>query len=246
MPQGQPGADSSVPVTPDLIQQATTLFGAQPVFWGRYFTSTNTTGTVEYRHATENSVLNASGIRLLPIARQTNRVGLSIDEGHADGVANAKDFISTFGLSMLVPQGGIFYMFLDVERVPSLSTAYYTGWVQGLADESADISQGSVQILPCIYCGQASATSWRALQAATASGVPCKGIWIARYYSGSCQRADWNDAIVTPKQPSPFPWPIFAWQYAEECLNGAIDASQTNPSLDIQNQLLPYLVLPSV
>jgi hypothetical protein len=55
---------------------------------------------------------------------------------------------------------------------------------------------------------------------------------------------DWDDTLVTPTYPSPFPWPIFAWQYAEDCCGGTFDPSQTNPSLDIQNQLLRYLVLP--
>src|ERR1700678_2729750 len=88
--QGQPGADSSLAVTTPLIQSAANLYGAAPVFWGRYFTSVDTTGSVEYRHAAENQPLNTAGIRLLPIARQTANVDGSLQDGIEDGAANAR------------------------------------------------------------------------------------------------------------------------------------------------------------
>src|SRR2546421_1741883 len=97
---GLPGADSSSPVSSDLVQQAQEIFNATPAFWGRYFTSVNTTGTVEYRHAQENPVLFKSNIRLLPIARQTTNVGGSSAAGAADATNNAQDFIVTFGKSV--------------------------------------------------------------------------------------------------------------------------------------------------
>ena len=147
-------------------------------------------------------------------------------------------------MPVLQAQGGQFYIFLDVEANPALSSDYYTGWAQGLADESNSLSAGAVQVLPCIYCGQAQSASWDALQAATAAGAPCYGVWIARYYTGQCAMGDWLSNIVTPASPSPFPWPILAWQYAENCNNGAIDCSQTNPAIDLQAQLLNFLVLP--
>ncbi len=242
MAQGQPGADSSRPVTASMIQAATDLLGATPVFWGRYFTSVATTGNVEYRHAIENPVLNGAGIQLLPVARQTARVNGTAEHGLADGVANAKDFITTFGLDLLVAQGGQFYIFLDVEGTPTLSQDYYTGWVQGLAQESAASGEGQVEILPCVYALQSDSTTWSAVSAAADSGVSCNGAWIARYFTGKCEVGDWNDAVVTPKVP--IPCPILAWQYAGNCLDGAIDCSQTNPDIDLQAQLLNFLVLP--
>jgi hypothetical protein len=248
MAQGQPGADSSSPVTTSLIQAATKLFGATPAFWGRYFTSVETAGGVEYRHAAENQPLNAAGIRLLPIARQTVNVDGSLQKGIEDGIANAKDFITTFAASFLASQGGRFYMFLDVEGSPSLSPDYFTGWAQGLAEESASLSSGlssgSVRLLPCIYATQSDAATWAALAAAQGAGVQCMGAWIARYCSTGCETGEWSSLIVTPISPEPFPWPILAWQYAGNCLNGIIDCSQTNPSLDAQSQLLDFLVLP--
>jgi hypothetical protein len=59
MATGLPGADSSQPVNTEvngqnLVQLATGVFGQTPVFWGRYFTSASTTGTVEYNHSQEN------------------------------------------------------------------------------------------------------------------------------------------------------------------------------------------------
>src|SRR5215470_10217040 len=133
MAKGKPGADSSVIVTSQvmgkgLIDLAKGLFGETPVFWGRYFTSTSTGGTVEYRHLKENRILRANGIRVLPIARQTARVDGNEAAGAADASANAHDILATFGADYLKGLGGEFYVFLDVEGAPSLSQAYFTGW----------------------------------------------------------------------------------------------------------------------
>lgn len=244
MAQGLPGADSSAPVTTSLIQSATGLFGSAPIFWGRYFTGVSTTGSTEYRHAQENQPLNAAGIRLLPVARQTATVNGTSQQGVTDGTSNAQDFISTFGTEVLTGQGGRFYMFLDVEGAPSLSQAYFTGWAQGLAQESASLSAGSVAILPCVYGMQSDTATWSAVALAMAAGTPCHGAWIARYYTGQCAMGPWESSIVTPSAPVPFPCPILAWQYAGNCLEGQIDCSQTNPSVDVTTQLLPFLVLP--
>ncbi|HUA99537.1 MAG TPA: hypothetical protein VMA34_14500 [Terracidiphilus sp.] len=244
MPQGRPAADSFSPVSAGLIETTTNLLGAPPAFWGRYFTSVAAGGGAEFRRAAENQMLNAAGIRVLPVARQTQNVSGSAAQGTADGAANARDFIVTFGLSLLAAQGGNFYIFLDVEGDPSLSTDYYTGWVQGLAAEAQALSSGSVTMLPCLYASQADATTWSALGAAISAGAPCHGAWIARYPAGDGSMIEWSDTVVTPVLPSPFPVPILAWQYAGNCLNGQIDCSQTNPGIDAESQLLKYLVLP--
>lgn len=250
MPKGLPGADSSQPVTAALIQSATDLYGAAPVFWGRYFTSVTTAGSVEYRHAKENGPLNAAGIRLLPVARQTKHVNGTQQQGVTDGVANAKDYITTFGAAFLAARGGKFYMFLDVEGDPSLSPAYYTGWAEGLAQESANqcesagLAVDAMQVQPCVYGPQSDSATWSALGTAQADGAQCMGVWIARYNPNECNLADWSDLKVTPSTPSPFPWPILAWQFSDKCLSGQIDGSQTNPNTDAQSQLLDFLVLP--
>jgi hypothetical protein len=69
--KGLPGADSSSAVTANIVNSAKGVFGQTPTYWGRYFTSKSTTGSVEYRHKSENPVLAQFGIKLLPIARQT-------------------------------------------------------------------------------------------------------------------------------------------------------------------------------
>lgn len=216
------------------------------MFWGRYFTSVSTTNSAEYHHATENQPLNSAGIRLLPVGRQTDNVGGSNAQGVSDGTANAQDFITTFGASFLASQGGKFYIFLDVEGSPSLAQDYYAGWVQGLTQESQALSGAgsSVQVLPCVYATQSDTTTWKAVQAAMNAGVACYGAWMARYPSTDCALPAWQDSVVTPSAPTPFPCPILAWQYAGNCLSGQIDCSQTNPSLDVQGSLLDFLVLP--
>jgi hypothetical protein len=246
MAQGLPGADSILPVTSELIGSAAAMLGAKPVFWGRYFTSVSKPGTVEYRHAVENQPLNQAGIRLLPIARQTPHVNGSVDQGIADGVANAQDFIATFSPQVLASQGGQFLMFLDVEGPPkpSLSQDYFSGWAQGLAQEARAVSGGTVRIMPCVYGTQSDVKTWSALGVAMSAGVECHGAWIARFRTGKCTMGEWDSKIVTPQSPSPFPCPILAWQYAEACLNGRTDCSQTNPNIDLGSQLLALLVLP--
>jgi hypothetical protein len=247
MAQGLPGADSSLPVTSELINAAASLLGATPIFWGRYFTRVSTSGSVEYRHATENQPLNQAGIRLLPIARQTPRVNGSMDQGIADGAANAQDFIKTFSPEVLASQGGQFLMFLDVEASLSLSADYFTGWTRGLAQEATAASGGSVRLLPCIYGSQGDVDTWPALAAAIASGAECHGAWIAHYYRpGKCTMGDWDPTFVTPSTTGPFPCPILAWQYAGNCLTsaGEIDCSQINPNIDVEAQLLSFLALP--
>jgi hypothetical protein len=55
MAKRKPGFDSSVIVTGEVmgkgpINLVKDLYGEVPIFTGRYFTSTSTGGTVEYRH----------------------------------------------------------------------------------------------------------------------------------------------------------------------------------------------------
>ncbi len=111
MATGKPGADSASIVTTqqqgqNLIQLSTQLFNQPPVFWGRYFTSSSTTG-VEYSHRKENDILRRNGIRVCPVARQTKHVNGSRDQGAADARANAEDLVNTFGAAYLACSGWI-------------------------------------------------------------------------------------------------------------------------------------------
>src|ERR1700735_2553376 len=173
MAKGKPGADSSVIVTAQvagtgLIDLAKALYGETPVFWGRYFTSTSTGGTVEYRHLKENQALRNNNIRVLPIARQTKRVAGTVADGSADAQNNSDDFITTFGTDYLATKD------------------YYTGWAQTLAAHSASASGGKVTILPCVYATQGDNATWSAVSAAMGGGATCKGGWIARYPRSGC------------------------------------------------------------
>jgi hypothetical protein len=245
MAQGSGAADSSIPVTSDMVDSARALFGAAPAFWGRYFTSASTTGDVEYRHAVESEVLGSAGIRLLPVCRQTTHVNGTNAQGLADGLANAGDFITTFGKDYLVAQGGTFYMFLDVEGQPSLEIDYYTGWVNGLAQKAQELTGGAVQVLPCVYAMQSDLATWDNLSKAIAAGTPCRGVWVARYYHDEPAVGEWLSDILCPKCSDTFGIPILAWQYCDKGLNGQIDCTQINPAIDAQNDLLQYLVLPA-
>lgn len=247
MAQGLPGADSSSPVTASVVAAATALFGRTPAVWGRYFTKPTTSGTVEYRHAQENPVLAQYAIRLLPVARQTKDTAGSTAQGTSDAQGNVDDLFDSFGADYLASLGTEFLMFLDVEGTPSsgspsLGLDYWTGWAQTLGEHSRAASGGRVEVLPCAYARQGDNTTWDVLTQAAGQGISCYGAWVARSYSGSCTMADWDETIVAPSVP--LPCDILLWQYAENCCDGAIDTSQTNPSLDIDTLLLQRLILP--
>ena len=256
MAVGMPGADSSNLVTSqiggqNLVQLATNLFGGRsPVVWGRYFTSVASTGVVEYRHLQENQALLASNIRVLPIARQTKRVNGSVSDGSADATANAEDLILTFGADYLASQGGQVVMFLDVESTPSLSVPYYQGWAGTLAVHSQNFSNNKVTILPCVYGSHADRTTWEAVVDSVGPGVEFHGAWIARWRVTGCHdfssdpSLQFDDNLVRP-QSLPSSFKILLWQYSNDCHGGdGFDCNQTNPSIDLQQDLLNKCVLP--
>jgi hypothetical protein len=237
MAQGLPGADSTSPVTTSMIQSATSLLGATPAFWGRYFTSPSAPGSAEYQPTKENNVLYDAGIRLLPIAYQPNNVNGSFEQGLKDAVENSLDFSLSLDSYLDKPLSGKLYMFLEVTGSPSLSSDYYSGWSGGLYQGSGP---SQIELVPCVYALQSDSTTWTA--ASQGDGASCSGALIANHNTGNCAMGEWNDAAVTPSVALPFP--IFAWQYAGNCLNGAINCSQTNPNIDVKSQLLQFLLLP--
>jgi hypothetical protein len=246
MAKGVPGADSSAPVTSDLIKSATDIIGQAPKFWGRYFTSPSTTGSVEYHHAKEDQPLAEAGIRVLPIARQTAHVAGTKNRGVADAKRNVDDILATFPLDHLVKLGGQFLMFLDVEGLPqtgspSLSLEFYTGWGQTLVDHSRSQTNNAVTILPGVYARRADTVTWNNLVKAVANGIPCAGAWVARFrIPKNCKLTDFDPAFVLPKVQLPFK--VLLTQYAGNC--GLIDCNQTNPDINAQNEFLNKLILP--
>jgi hypothetical protein len=248
MAKGRAGADSSSLVTSQiggksLVDLAAETLGEAPVLWGRYFTSAATTGVVEYRQLKEGQFLRERNIRVLPIARQTKRVGGTSAEGTADAKLNAEDVIMTFGADYLKSLGGNVLMFLDVESTPPLSLSYYRGWAQTLSEHSQSYSKGAVTILPCVYGVQSDNKTWQAIASASEQGVDCHGVWIARWKWRGCQAVpEWSDAAVSPTVA--LPCKILLWQYSDECHGGnGFDCNQTNPGADF-DAFINQLVLP--
>lgn len=237
--RGAAGVDSVATVTQALVDLVNQSFESMPVFWGRYF-STPTPGTGEYSPTVENPILRAAGIRVLPLARQTNRVHGSEQEGESDGRANAAALLTAFGLPYLVSQGGEFLMFLDVELAPTLSAEYYQGWCKGLASIDPAIT-----IRPCVYASQANGETWSALNTAAAAGTPCHGLLVAHYVVNPGVFKPLSDWSAKDTAPSPsVAAPVLIWQYVGNACDKKFDCDQVNPALDLEKDLLRYLILP--
>jgi hypothetical protein len=237
--RGAAGVDSVATVTQALVVLVNQSFKSMPVFWGRYF-STPTPGAGEYSPTAENPILHAAGIPVLPLARQTNRVHGSEQDGESDGRANAAALLTAFGLPYLVSQGGEFLMFLDVELAPTLSAEYYQGWCKGLASVAPAIT-----IRPCVYASQANYETWSALNAAAAAGTPCHGLLVAHYVVDPGvfkPLSDWSAKDTAPAPPVAAP--VLIWQYVGNACDGKFDCNQVNPALDLEKDLLRYLILP--
>jgi len=237
--RGAPGVDSEARVTQADVDLATQSFKTAPVFWGRYFSTPTTGGPVEYNPVAENAILHAAGIFVLPIARQTAAVGGSERQGESDGRVNAAALIAAFGLSYLVSQGGEFLMFLDVEPEHPLSADYYQGWCKGLASIAPAIT-----IHPCVYTNQANEKTWIALNVAAAAGTPCHGLWVAHYIVQGVFEplGDWSVKDTAPSPPVAAP--VLIWQYVGDAFKGRFDCDQVSPTLDLEKDLLRYLILP--
>lgn len=238
-PQGSVrGADSLSRVTSSsLITKATTLVGAKPTFWGRYFSGLDYLGAGEYL-TQEHSTLRANNIRVLPIGRYTTRVGLGQTEGRQDGAEQAADVLGKFGESYLQSQGGEFYFFLDVELSDPLSASYYLGWSQAVKAASS-----RVKLLPCVYLNANDAITSRALASAIASGASCSGLWTAYYLyyqTNTVPSVEFSATLAAPATTVPVP--VLLWQYAGD-IAGDYDFSVSNSSLDGQ-ALLKRLILP--
>lgn len=257
MPRGKPGADSNALVTShaggaSLLDRARTLFGEDPVFWGRYFKGPNHPSHEQYQAALENAALAARGIRLLPIARQTNHVNGSETLGRSDGIVQTEGLLSAFDHDYLTTVGSRFYYFLDVEPGNPLSRAYYRGWARAVVEHSQSFSDGKVRLAPCVYLNRGDGITCQSLRSAVEiDGVECHGAWVARYFNhdntGCHRMVDWDAAHIQPVNP--IPCEILVWQYVGDCFgatagNGPLDGNQVNPNIDLDSDLLRHLILP--
>src|SRR5689334_15402088 len=137
MARGKFGADSNEIVTAledgqTLIKKATSYLGQKPAFWGRYFKAPGNTKRAQYQAKLENQALHGESIPVLPLGRQTPRVGGSEEEGRLDARGNAEAIIQSFGMDYLKKTGGDFFVFLDVEPQVPMSLNYWVGWASSI------------------------------------------------------------------------------------------------------------------
>lgn len=242
------GADTLVPVTDAIVSMVRNRFATTPQFWGRYFKRPGF--EQDYQPATENRVFTENSIRLLPIARQTNRVAGTATQGAEDALLNVDAFTKALGVDYLARIGGELLMFLDVEgtsdRNPNLSLEYWMGWSSALVAHSRRVSDGDFVMLPAVYCRQNQAPTWDAIARAGQLGFPCAGAWIFRMRSGACDKPipqQWDAPFNTPA--TPLPCPIMLHQFAIDCIfEGGVDFNMVNPDPAIASALLNRLVLP--
>ncbi len=241
------GADTLVPVTDALVAKVRAQFGQPPIFWGRYFKKPDF--PEDYQPAIENVVFANNNLRLLPIARQTGRVGGSVTDGADDALLNAAAFTQSLGVEHLAKIGGEFLMFLDVEgtsaKNPNVSVEYWIGWSAALVAQSRRISGGRFTMVPGIYCRQNQSPTWDAIARAHNLGFPCTGAWVFRAHNDACTKAvpGWESAFNTPAAAPPCP--IMLWQFAIDCIfDGGVDFDMLNPDPATAAALLNRLAFP--
>jgi hypothetical protein len=220
---GQPlGFDSFDPFTQLKFDKASSL--GPPLFWGRYFHAPgqiDSRGKKERNHysSAENQVLRRNACRLLPIARQTGRVGGTNADGAQHAAVNVAAIFEAVPPSYLYGADPDVLVFLDIQPQPQLSTEYYIGWSTTLQSQSQQISGGTVRFHPAAYLNSKSnGPSIKAINAAIAAGAQCAGLWVARYRKNeSCSVVpDWSasEPFLTPTVPTNVP--ILAWQCHSE------------------------------
>ena len=240
-------ADTLVPVTEGIVSMVKNRLGATPAFWGRYFKRPDF--PEDYQPDAENGVFSAHHIRLLPIARQTNRVAGSASDGAADAILNVDAFVKSLTVEHLAAAGGELLMFLDVEgtsdKQPNLSVDYWIGWSGALVSHSRRVGDGSFVILPGVYCRQNQNPTWDAIARASQLGFPCLGAWVFRMRKDACTKPipGWDAPFLTPS--ATLPCPIMIWQFAIDCLfDGGVDFDMINPDPAVESALMNRLIIP--
>jgi len=241
------GADTLVPVTDAIVAMVKQRFGAAPLFWGRYFKRPGF--AQDYQPQLENRVFNSNTMRLLPIARQTNRVAGTASDGADDAILNVDAFTTALGIEHLAKIGGELLMFLDVEGTsdsnPNLALDYWIGWSSALLAHSRRVSSGRFTIVPAVYCRQNQTPTWEAIARAQSLGFVCAGAWVFRMRRDACTKPipEWDAPFNTPAIP--LACPIMMWQFAIDCLfEGGVDFDMLQPDPAVAAALLNRLALP--
>lgn len=213
------GADATHPITDSLIELSSRLLGNRPHFFGRYFKGPHNPSPIQYQPQSENEVFARRGLRVLCIARQTNRVGGSFADGVADAVNNMAAIVTAFGASYLASLNTEPLIFLDTElseTQPTLSADYYKGWSTALREQGPIAPGARLVFSPAIYINKGDIKSWRALASSISRGAICYGAWVASYgrRTGAEGPPAWDLSAITPVLSQPLPVDLIAWQYA--------------------------------
>jgi hypothetical protein len=226
-----------------------TYLNQAPEFWGRYVYAPgqqNSLGKQDSHYSqAENALLRAQGIRLLPIARQTNHVNQAA-KAKTDAVNNVAAIFEVFPPQYLSGADPDVLVFLDVERDNPMTETYYSDWSSTIISEAASRSNSRVRFHPAIYASQGDAATWTALRKAMDGGAVCDGAWVARYYHPTPRPMPWNDHLTTPA--ASLVCPILCWQYwaspDDAPSNSNFDTNLASPSH--ADTLLNRLIMPSV
>jgi hypothetical protein len=255
-------ADSTGVITQPIIDSVKAQYGALPAFWGRYFKGPGNPSDEQYKFKKENIILASNGIKLLPIARQTNNVGGDGKAGAIDGKNNAGAVVEALGADYLIQSDIEPLVFLDTEPEgtgPALSYDYYIGWASGLLAEGQRLTGNKVRFRPGLYFnssgrdGNGPKAARVLAKVAEQAGnhsiddrLVCRAVWAANYGTRTplSRPPAWSDQ-ETRLPNLPASCLVVAWQWAahnHEIPLLPIDPSIVNPSCD--KDLLDRLLVP--
>ena len=148
------GYDTSAPIQ-DTYGSAHSEFGANPSFWIRYFSPSPAADLFNDDARAESQGAWASGgpaVGCISAPRQSRLSG-SAAEGHADAQAFAAAMLAAYHAvgPLELPSNGQLYCWLDQEYSTSLSSDYWKGWANYIADYDF-AGLGTYPLYPCLYC----------------------------------------------------------------------------------------------
>ena len=232
--------DSSLPVTADMLALLEKETGRTPFWWGRYLGAVDAKGTpiVVKRNGVaefnptlnapkEAPILEASGVRLVSIARRSSQVCLGSDAGEKCGREDAELLNAVLTRFPSTSKR----LFLDVEMTPTLTSFFYKAW-------STEVQRAGFE--PAVYMpnSQNWRAQWEALQTAILRGAPCFGTWVAGYFGQSAKDCDEGTNTFSRetwqphKAEGPANAPALAWQYLGNAYGKKFDFSILNPAVD--------------
>src|SRR5712675_1075112 len=102
---------------------------------------------------------------------------------------------------------------------------------EALTAKGAELSNNTLELLPCVYLNLSDANTANTLNAAILSGAKCEGLSVARYYSAAAHNYPgpfvWDPNFLKPAVPL---IPRSSSQYLGDYQG--VDAAQVNPALN--------------